>query len=279
MSAHQPGPGLHKRKLAAELAALRGAAGMTTATAAAALDRSRSLISHYEMGTRVPSYPDLRVLLEVYGAGNRLDELNELRERANQHGWWDVPGLSPETKTYLGLESDAVRIRSFAHELVPGMVQHHRYIQAIQAIHRASGTDLDEAVNVRVKRQDRIGRNLTVQVVVTEGLLWRTLHMGAAGADQIRYLRDLASRDGVDVAVLACRVGAYRSMGGGFTLLDFPGGLGPVAYLPSVLGARITDERSAVAELDERYSEVLDLAHSVSDSTVMAAVLERVEGS
>jgi transcriptional regulator with XRE-family HTH domain len=279
MTEHPVGPTLSGRMLALELTALRTAAGLDTTDVARRLRLHRTQISHYEASRRLPSFPALVMLLEIYGAKNRLTELSELLERADARGWWDVPGLSQETKTYLGLEADASLVRSFAQELVPGMLQHPSYIREIQLVHGATGgQDLDDAVITRVRRQERVGAGLTVDVVLSEGLLWRTLNMGLAGADQLRYLRRAPDVPGISVRVLGCDVGAHRSMAGGFTLLDFPAGLAPpVGYMPNVLGARIADDPQVVSKLDERYSELVERAHSVQDSAVMAAVLNRVE--
>lgn len=264
--------------LATDLTDLRTAAGLDTNEVARRMRLHRTQISHFEAGRRLPTYPTLKMMLEIYDATGRLDELADLLDRADQSGWWDIPGLSQEAKTYLGLESDATRIRAFAQELVPGVVQHPSYISAIQLVHGTAEADLERAVTTRLRRHDRIGRGIAVDVVLSEGLLWRTLHMGQAGADQLRHLRATADVEGVTVRILGCEIGAHRSMTAGFTLLDFPAGVAPpIGYMQNVLGSRIADDPEIVSKLTDRYSELVDQAHTVETSPVMARVLSRVE--
>lgn len=270
---NQPvGPALRRRLLAKELVKLREAAGLKPPAVANSMRCDRTQISHYEAGRRLPTYPALVLMLSIYGASDRLEELTEWLDLANQRGWWDLTGLPHLIKMYLGLENDAVRVRYFTQELVPGLVQTESYARALEARH--GNADPDPAVKVRLQRQERIGHGLTVEVVMSEGLLWRTLNMGPAGADQLRFLA--AEHPGISLSVLEYSSGAHRSMSGGFTLMDFPAGMDPIAYLPYAQGSHLVDDRGVISKLSDLHDELRDAARGIKSSHAMTAVMKEV---
>lgn len=100
--------------------------------AAAALDCARSRISHIETGRNDVRKPDLEVPLRLYGALDRLETLEDLRREGTRRGWWATYRLPPEwLQAYIGMEADAVSVRGFELELIPGLLQSKDYARAV----------------------------------------------------------------------------------------------------------------------------------------------------
>lgn len=267
------GPMLRKRQLARELSSLRDASGVSHSETEQALGCSRSKVVHLHTGRNLPTRPDLEVLLRLYGALDRFDVLEEIRVAARAPGWWSTYKLPPWMNAYVGLESDAVRVRCFALELVPGLVQVEGYARDTLTRQGNTSQGVERGVQVRVERQSRIGEGLSVDVVVSEAVLCRTVHM-TSGAEQLDRLASAGRSGPVDVRVLPFSVGGHRSMSGSFTLLDFPPeSVDQVAYREGALHGELTDDAQAVQELDDAFASLRDQALDRYSSSVMIAEL------
>lgn len=266
------GPTVRRHQLAEALRQLRLEARCSVMDAAHALRCSRPKIQHLESGRNLPSYPDLESLLRRYGRSDQLDALDEIRVAAEERGWWSTYRLPPWLQAYVGLETDACAVRCFALELVPGLLQTSEY--ARDTLERWGSTDaeVERGVRVRVERQRRLDIELGLTVVMSEALLWRTMHMGPVGVGQLEHMASVASRPGgVELYVLPFAAGGHRSMSGSFTLMDFPGGAwGPVAYQEYAVGGHLVDEDGAVAELERLLA---GLREQALDSAGSAAIL------
>jgi transcriptional regulator with XRE-family HTH domain len=263
----QIGSGLRRRQLARILTELRNAAGVGQAAAAVAADCSRSQISHFERGAYVPSRLELPALLACYEALDRLPALEELRASANEPGWWSTYGLPQWLQAYVRLETDASHVRYFDLATVPGLLQTEGYARALMDRHKATPTDVKRRLGVLRERQRGVGGRLTLSVVVTEGLLDLTSHMGDMGADQLRYLADVVEPGVTEVRVLPTDVGMHGGMSGRFTLLGFPPGTEPpIAYLEHAVGGHLVEDQDVVGALSTEHDGLvaasLDLEHS-----------------
>ncbi|WP_406735030.1 helix-turn-helix domain-containing protein [Streptomyces sp. NBC_01108] len=81
------------RQLGDELRRFRGAAGLTTAIAAEALDCTKGKISRIDNGHVPVPTPDLVALMKAYGvtdqaARERLEALTRRANRRRRDGWW-----------------------------------------------------------------------------------------------------------------------------------------------------------------------------------------------
>lgn len=268
-----PGRGLRRRQLGTALFVLRSAAGKTQADAATELDCARPHISQFENGTRVPRKSELRDLCELYGAADKLPELEELRQQANQRGWWAAHHLPEWLQHYLSLETDAATIRCFVLELVPGLVQTADYARESYLRHGTDPRDVTRYVAARMERQRRIGTaGQQLTVVMSEALLHRTRAMGSVGADQLRFLASACGMAGVDIRVVPFVVGWHASVAGSFTLFDFPLDqtgtplVDPVAYLEYPGGGHLSDDPALVDSLNRMYSELCQQALGQAES-------------
>lgn len=256
---------MRRRQLASELRQLRAAAGMTVADVATAMGCVRGKVSHLESGRNPPSRPDLWLMLHLYGAVDRLDELDELRVAGNAPGWWDTYRLPLWMKAYVGLETDATAVRCFALELIPGLLQNEDYAKETFLRQGARPDEVTQMVSVRMERQRRLGKQ-KLEVVASEALLARTVHMGAYGVDQLRWIAQANRLRGVEFLVLPFSAGGHRSMSGSFTLLEFPGGSSPVAYQDYAVGGHLVDDPEVVQTLGELYVDLREQALTVEDS-------------
>src|ERR1700689_4393543 len=103
-------PTVRRRRLAAELRAIREGTGKSGDVVAAALKWSPSKISRYELARTGLRPRDVEKLLDYYQiAGSRRDTLLELAKEATQKGWWEEFGdfLSDDYQQFIGLEHEA----------------------------------------------------------------------------------------------------------------------------------------------------------------------------
>lgn len=277
-----PGPTMRKKQLGRQLRELREAAGLRMEDAAATLDCARSRISHLETGRYAVRKPDLEALLRLYGALDRLDVLEEIRRESAKPGWWSTYRLPEWLQGYIGLEDDAVRVRSFALEPIPGLLQTEAYARLLYTLRPRSGREVDRHVAARMQRQARLTapEPLTLSVVISEAALTRTLALGAVGIEQLRHLSVRGELPNVTVHVLPFATGVHRSMSGSFTLLDFaPGVSPPIAYQEYAVGGHLVDEQDAVQELSDLHDQLQDQALGPDESLIVISdLIQRAEG-
>ncbi len=156
-------PTVLKRYVALELRRLREAAGFKREQVAARLRCAVSHISHLETMRNLPKGPELEVLLEFYGVGERAAAFLDLVDAARRGRDWWLPfkDAAPEWfDLYLGMESSAVQIDSYDSMVVPGLFQTPAYAKAVI---RAGEPELPDAevarrIELRMARQDVLTR-------------------------------------------------------------------------------------------------------------------------
>ena len=126
----QHGPAVRRRKLGAELRALRTGAGLTSGEAARMAGWHQSKVSRIETGSSGAKPADVRLLLDVYGvADGQLRELLLVLagtdEGSGRHHWWHAyRGVLPPTyRDFISLESQAGAMRTLETSVVPGLLQ------------------------------------------------------------------------------------------------------------------------------------------------------------
>src|SRR5947207_1936447 len=123
-----PSPTLRRRRLGAELRTLREALDLKVEDAARELDCSVGKVRHMETGRNVPKKPELTALVQMYGGSTEKHaELELLRQAGAKPGWWAAEGLPTPLETYVGAEDEALSVRQFTLELVPGLLQIEPY--------------------------------------------------------------------------------------------------------------------------------------------------------
>ena len=263
---------MRRRQLGAELRRLRTSAGVTMEHAAAVLDCARSRIGHIENGRNSIRKLELKALLDLYGASSEEHErLEELRQEASKRGWSSTYRLPAWLKRYVELETDAVTMRSFESELIPGLLQTEHYARSV---HQVAGNlikpaDLDRLVAARMRRQSRLTDDTPLQLstVVSEAAFRRTLADAEIGPQQLAHVTEMARRPNITLHVLPYTAGLHASMAGSFAVLTFDTDVAsPFGYQEHAIGGHVVDDRTAVNQLIELWELLRTQALSAHDS-------------
>ena len=182
----QHGPAVRRRKLGAELRALRTSAGLTSGEAARLVGWHQSKVSRIETGASGVKPADVRLLLDAYAVADA--QLRELLlvlagsdEGGGRHHWWHAyRGVLPPTyRDFISLESQASAMSTLETSVVPGLLQTPAYARAVTraAVGGLDDERLDALVEVRLARQDVLRSNppLELSAVLDEAVLRREI--------------------------------------------------------------------------------------------------------
>ncbi|MCX5598714.1 helix-turn-helix transcriptional regulator [Streptomyces phaeochromogenes] len=228
----QYGPAVRRRKLGAELRALRARAGLKSGEAARLVGWHQSKVSRIETGRSGVKPTDVELLLDAYDV--RDAELRELlvvlagSDDNGRHHWWHAyRGLLPSTYSdFISLESQASVMRTLENSVVPGLLQTPEYAREVTlaAVDGAPDDKVDALVEVRLARQDVLRSNppLRLSAVLDEAALRRTVGGPGVMARQLEHLREAAQLPHVRIQVLPFGVGAHVGVTGPFVIFSFP---------------------------------------------------------
>jgi len=280
-----PSPTVRRKRLGIELRRLREQAELTCEDVGQRLECSGTRISRMETG-RISVRPgDVRELLEVYGvSGAEADSLVQLAREARRKGWWHTYGRVLPTwfEAYIGLESEAVRLRDFQSLVMPGLLQTEDYARAVlrAAPQAGSSTEIDRQVALRMKRQQILSQDVPpdIWVVLSESVL--RVHVGgpAIMRAQLRQLADVAERPNVTLQVLSFATVAHVHPVSPFTMLEFADSADPaVVYLEHLTGSLFLENEDEVRRhrvvFDHLCAEALDTGQSAGLIAATAADL------
>jgi transcriptional regulator with XRE-family HTH domain len=272
-------PTVRRRRLAAELRRLREDRELTIDHVARELEMHPTTLSRIETGRRGILPRDLKPILEIYGIpGEERENLLTLARQARTRGWWQSYGdlLPSEYSTLIGLEAEAAEIRTYQHQLVPGLLQTEDYARAVIRIFRPSdtGAEIDWRVNVRMERQSRLSNEppLSLWVVLDEAVLRRTVSGPAVMRRQLQHLAEIAEHPGVTLQVLPFAAGEHAAMVSPFVILRFPEPLDPdVVYLENHTSGLYVEEPPEVARYTLVYDHLAAMALSPRESIALLA--------
>jgi len=272
-----PSPTVRRKRLGIELRRLRERAELTCEDVGQRLECSGTRISRRETG-RISVRPgDVRELLEIYGvSGAEADSLVQLAREARRKGWWHTYGRVLPTwfEAYIGLESEAVRLRDFQSLVMPGLLQTEDYARAVlrAAPHAGSSAEIDRQVALRMERQKVLSQAAPpdVWVVLSESVL--RVHVGgpAIMRAQLRQLADVAERPNITLQVLPFATVAHVHPVSPFTMLEFSDAADPaVVYLEHLTGSLFLENEDEV----RRYRVIFDHLRAESLGTGQSAGL------
>ncbi|WP_163509700.1 helix-turn-helix domain-containing protein [Fodinicola acaciae] len=249
-----------RRRLAAEMRQHREAAGITAEAVAEKLECHPSRISRIEAGSVNVTSRDVRDYLEFCGVeGAELEALVDLAKQAKKKGWWqgyqDVLAGS-----YVGLESEASKIRTYEVQLVPGLLQTEAYVRAMTRAIKPIATDeeIERRIEVRLRRQELLTQSAPPKywVILDESILHRAVGGPDVMRAQLIRLTEVAQLPNVDIQVLAFDAQAHAGLDGPFTILDFADPKdAPLVYIEAMGGSALYLEE---ADEIEAYSTVFD---------------------
>ncbi|MFF8935356.1 helix-turn-helix domain-containing protein [Streptomyces paradoxus] len=228
----QHGPAVRRRKLGAELRALRTSAGLTSGEAARLVGWHQSKVSRIETGTSGVKPADVRLLLDAYDVAD--SQLRELlmalagsEDSGGRHHWWHAYRgvLPPAYWDFISLESQAGAMRTLETTVVPGLLQTPEYARAVTraAVEGLPEDRLDTLVEVRLARQDvlRADPPLRLSAVLDEAVLRREVGGPGVMARQLERLVEAARLPQVRLQVLPFAAGAHIGVTGPFVIFSF----------------------------------------------------------
>jgi transcriptional regulator with XRE-family HTH domain len=203
-------PTVRRRRLAAELRAIRESKGKSGDAVAAALRWSPSKISRYERARTGLRPREVERLLDYYQiTGPRRALLLELAEDATQKGWWEEFGdsLSEDYQQFIGLEHEATSIAIWHVDVVAGLLQTESYakhiISSYSRVEPIAPGMIGRLVRVRMRRQQVLGREgLQLTIVLDESVLKRRIGDDSVMYEQLHRLAQEAERPNLRLQIL-----------------------------------------------------------------------------
>jgi transcriptional regulator with XRE-family HTH domain len=278
-----PSPTVRRKRLGIELRRLREQASFTCEDVGRRLECSGTRISRIETG-RINVRPgDVREMLEIYGvAGTEADSLVQLAREARRKGWWHTYGRVLPTwfEAFVGLESEAVRLRDFQPLVMPGLLQTEEYARAVllAAPNAGSTEDIERQVALRMDRQAILAQPSPpdLWVVLSESVLRADVGGPAVMRAQLRHLLEMANRPNITLQVLPFSNAAHVDPISPFTILEFPETADPtVVYLEHLTGClfleTLDEIRRYTVVFDHLRAEALGIGQSAELIAAMAA--------
>lgn len=235
-------------------------------------------VSRIESGKQGVTMAEARVLLGLYGVEDPAEQervfalVREARKREET-----VP-VPPYLRAYVSLEAEAVEIKVFHIDLIPGMLQTERYIRALAAAHdpTQSHTEVDQLVAIRRERQARLLSDSppALWVVLTEAAVRTLAGDGDVMRKQLARVLELGELPHVTVRLIPFATGPHASMGVPFSILRLPEPeSSEVVYLEDQWSADYLDKPKQTSA----YSVVFDrLCTSALDEQSTRTAIEEV---
>jgi transcriptional regulator with XRE-family HTH domain len=221
-------PTVRRRRLAAELRAIRESKGKSGDTVASALRWSPSKISRYERARTGLRPREVERLLDYYGiTGSRRSLLLDLAEDAAQKGWWEeyADSLSDDYQQFIGLEHEATSIAIWHVDVVTGLFQTESYarhiISSYSRVEPIAPGMIGRLVRVRMRRQQVLDREgLQLAVVLDESVLLRRVGDELVMYEQLQRLAAEGDRPNLTLQILPLSE-QHRVFGESFVIFGF----------------------------------------------------------
>ena len=222
-------PAVRRRRLAAELRAIRESTGKSGDVVAAALRWSPSKISRYELARTGLKVQEVEKLLDYYEISEpRRALLLALARDAARKGWWEeyADSLSGDYQQFIGLEHEASSIAIWHVEVVPGLFQTEAYARRIisdySRVEPLAPAMIERLVKIRTRRQQLLARQPEVQVsvILDESVLKRRVGANSVMYEQLKRLAYEADRPNVTLQILPLDA-QHTAFGESFVIFGF----------------------------------------------------------
>lgn len=206
---------------------------------------SLSTVHKVEACQRVPSLDFVQACDRFFGT-NRFERMLPTVIRYAYPPWF---------RPYVELEQEATRIRSFAVQLVPGLLQTEDYARVVFANERMPRHKVDNNVELRLERQRVLDRDRPPKlwVILDELVLRRRVGTPGVMCDQLRRLLDLGDRYNVVVQVIPISAGTHPGSAGAFSILRLDGDDRSLVYADAFHQGQILTDKAAVEAADDAY--------------------------
>lgn len=203
-------PTVRRRRLAAELRAIRERRGENLQTVATGLGWSTSKLSRYELGSGL-KLGEVASLLDHYRVTGALREhLLSLAQEASRKGWWEEYSdvSSAEYREFIGLEAEASSIGVWHVEVVTGLLQTQRYARSLLAeysrVEPIAPAIIERRVELRMLRKRVLEKEppLDLLVVLDESVLKRQFGDESVMYEQLQWLATEADRPNITLRIL-----------------------------------------------------------------------------
>ncbi|MEU6403265.1 helix-turn-helix transcriptional regulator [Streptomyces sp. NPDC046985] len=227
------GPAVRRRKLGAELRALRADAGLTSEEAARRVGWHQSKVSRIETGASGAKPADVRLLMDAYAVRDSRSRHLIMAltgpgdgEEGRPHWSRAYHGVLPSAyRDFISLESQATAMRTLETSVIPGLLQTRAYARAVTraAVGELDDERLDALVEVRLARQDvlRADPPLELNAVLDEAVLRREVGGPETMARQRERLAQAARLPHVRLQILPFAAGAHIGITGPFVIFSF----------------------------------------------------------
>ncbi|HEY7596329.1 MAG TPA: DUF5753 domain-containing protein, partial [Actinophytocola sp.] len=235
------------------------------------LEIAGSSLSRFENGTGPVTVHLVRSMMDVYD--QRLDDVLDLIRQARIRGWWKQYGISD--KDFVALETGASRVSNYELAFVPGLLQTADYARALFESSWNARTEewIANRLAVRLTRQERLTDEehpLELDAVVHEFALRYPVGGPGVMRTQLQHLTLISELPAVTLRVLPASVVSNESMGGGFTILDFPtSGQPSIAYSLHALGDERQDKSEQVEPARLQFNHLRSLALGPTESAML----------
>ena len=270
-------PTVLRTLLGTQLRRLRESRGITAQAAARAIRGSESKISRIELGRNSVREIDVADLLDLYGLAEpaERERLLTLASQASQPGWWHpyqdvVPAWY---QAYIGLEESAQSIRSFDHQLVPGLLQSEDYARAVLQAGSSTSGEADRLLRLRQERQRRFADGgLRLSAIIDEVALRRPVGSESVRRAQLAYLLDLSTRPELTIQVSPLESGAWYAAPGSFSILTFASDdLPDVVYVEQLTSALYLDKHGEVAQYARAWEQLRASSRTPEETRALLA--------
>ena len=205
-------PTVRRRRLAAELRAIRERRGESLQTVAAGLGSgwSTSKLSRYELGNGLNPREVAALLTHYQVTGALREYLLGLAQEASRKGWWEGHSdvSSAEYREFIGLEAEASSVAVWHVEVVTGLLQTERYARALMTeysqVEPIAPAIIERRVELRMRRKDVLTQTPPpdLLIVLDESVLMRQYGDRSVMYEQLQSLAAEADRPNITLRVL-----------------------------------------------------------------------------
>lgn len=196
-----------------ELRRLRKIAKLSQGQVAKMAHSTQAMISYIESAKRVPTHDLAHDLDGTFATDGHFLRLHPLVLRYAYPPWF-LP--------FIELERDALAIRSFENQVIPGLLQTEDYARMILGAFRPD--NLDDLLAARMSRHGIFEREDPPRTwfIIDEQALRRTIGDRGVMREQLQRLLIAGREPRTVIQVLPERVGAHPGLAGPFAILTLP---------------------------------------------------------
>lgn len=268
-------PYVRRLRLAGELRALRGEAGLTHEQLGSRIGQSRAQISRLENGHLVDQ-ADIMSILEALGIdGERWTEIITIAREAGERGWWEsTKKMGERPALYANLEAGATSVREYQQTFLPGLLQVPEFVRAridADATLEPMTFTAGGAVAGNAGRQRMLRRpgGPTYEAIVDEVAVRRLSAPPEVVKKQLYHLATAVNGDvryTLRVLPVEARVQSFTVPRCTFSIYTYDNGDPTVVAIDTVTSDVVLTEPDQVAPYEQLYTRLREAALPQPDS-------------